>query len=215
MASIYVNTTCSGVIFTGAVTKSEVSKNPDVAFTCEAYRITATSRGKEVKLTLTPVKSDEPKRRQKVGEADQPMDIVFRFGMSGFFKLTTEDEIPKHAHLRFRSNEKPCRVLSFVDARRFGSWQPSGAWQPSRGPCVLTQYKDFRWAVLRPGASLVQPRSATALTRSLSCVLFHRRANVISHLSDHAFDRPVCEVLLNQKYFNGIGNYLRAEILFR
>jgi hypothetical protein len=29
------------------------------------------------------------------------------------------------------------------------------------------------------------------------------------------FSRPVCEVLLNQQYFNGIGNYLRAEILFR
>lgn len=48
------------------------------------------------------------------------------------------------------------------------------------------------------------------------CVCFlPRRENVISHLSDHAFDRPICEVLLNQKYFNGIGNYLRAEILFR
>lgn len=149
MASIYVNKMCSGVIFTGAVAKSEVSKNPDVPFTCEAYRIAATSRGKEVKLTLTPVKSDAPKQRQKTEQADQPMDIVFRFGMSGFFKFTTEDEIPKHAHLRFRSSEKPCRVLSFVDARRFGSWHPSGAWQPSRGPCVLTEYNDFRWAVPR------------------------------------------------------------------
>lgn len=147
MASIYVNRMCSGVIFTGAVTKSEVSKSPDVAFTCEAYRISATSRGKEVKLTLTPVKSEQPKRRQKVQQADQPMDIVFRFGMSGFFKLTSEDEIPKHAHLRFHSSETPCRVLSFVDTRRFGSWQPSGGWQPSRGPCVLTEYKDFRWGV--------------------------------------------------------------------
>ncbi|XP_075872557.1 endonuclease 8-like 1 isoform X2 [Nelusetta ayraudi] len=184
MASIYVHKMCSGVIFTGAVIKSEVSKSSDVPFTCEAYRITATSRGKEVKLTLTPVKSDEPARRQKAGQADQPMDIVFRFGMSGFFKFTTEDELPKHAHLRFYSSEKPCRVLSFVDARRFGSWHPGGVWQPSRGPCVLTEYKGFR-------------------------------ENVISHLSDHAFDRPICEVLLNQKYFNGIGNYLRAEILFR
>ncbi|KAK7890985.1 hypothetical protein WMY93_022948 [Mugilogobius chulae] len=41
------------------------------------------------------------------------------------------------------------------------------------------------------------------------------RENVLSRLSDHAFDKPICEVLLNQKYFNGIGNYLRAEILYR
>ncbi|XP_070687066.1 endonuclease 8-like 1 [Pempheris klunzingeri] len=184
LASLYVNRMCDGVIFTGPVQKSEVSKSPDVPFTCEAYRITATSRGKEVKLRLTPIKSDDPKQTVKAGQADQPMDIVLRFGMSGYFRFTTEDELPKHAHLRFFSKEKPCRVLSFVDARRFGSWQPSGTWQTSRGPCIMFEYKSFR-------------------------------ENVMSHLSDRAFDRPICEVLLNQKYFNGIGNYLRAEILFR
>ncbi len=29
------------------------------------------------------------------------------------------------------------------------------------------------------------------------------------------FEVPICELLLNQRYFNGIGNYLRAEILCR
>lgn len=146
LASLYVNRLCNGLIFTGAVRKSEVSKCPDVSFTCEAYRITATSRGKEVKLTLTPMKSQ--------GQADQPMDIFFRFGMSGYFRLTTEDELPKHSHLRFYSNEEPCRVLSFVDTRRFGSWQPGGTWQPSRGPCVITEYESFRSVMMR--ASLTQ-----------------------------------------------------------
>ncbi|XP_070763348.1 endonuclease 8-like 1 [Enoplosus armatus] len=184
LASLYVNKMCNGVVFTGPVRKSEVSKSPDVPFTCEAYCIAATSRGKEVKLTLTPMKSDDPKHRVRAGQADQPMDVVFRFGMSGYFRFTTEDELPKHAHLRFYSKEKPCRVLSFVDARRFGSWQSNGAWQPSRGPCIMFEYQKFR-------------------------------ENVVTHLSDRAFDRPICEALLNQKYFNGIGNYLRAEILFR
>ncbi|XP_063335682.1 endonuclease 8-like 1 [Pelmatolapia mariae] len=184
LASLYVNRMCEGVLFSGPVIKSEVSKNPDVPFTSEAYRITAASRGKEVKLTLTPIKTDEPKRRVKPGQVEQPMDIVFRFGMSGYFRFTSEDELPKHAHLRFYSKEKPCRVLSFVDPRRFGSWEPNGTWQPGRGPCIMFEYKKFR-------------------------------ENVVSHVSDRAFDRPICEVLLNQKYFNGIGNYLRAEILFR
>ncbi|XP_038562147.1 endonuclease 8-like 1 isoform X2 [Micropterus salmoides] len=183
LASLYVNKMCNGVVFTGPVRKSEVSKSPDVPFNCESYWIAAASRGKEVKLTLTPLKSDDPKQRVKAEQADQPMDIVFRFGMSGYFCFTTEDELPKHAHLCFYSKEKPCRVLSFVDVRRFGSWQSNGTWQPNRGPCVMFEYKSFR-------------------------------ENVVSHLSDHAFDRPICEVLLNQKYFNGIGNYLRAEILY-
>jgi len=190
LASLFVNRVCEGVVFTGPVTKSEVSKSPDVPFSCDEYRIKATSRGKEVMLTLTPMKSDEDKtgssRRVKgqAGQADQPMDVVFRFGMSGFFRFTPEDELPKHAHLRFYTKEQPCRVLSFVDARRFGGWQPNGTWQPDRGPCIMFDYKSFR-------------------------------GNVLTNLSDRAFDRPICEVLLNQKYFNGIGNYLRAEILFR
>jgi endonuclease VIII-like 1 len=39
--------------------------------------------------------------------------------------------------------------------------------------------------------------------------------NLRDNLSNKAFDKPICEVLMNQKYFNGIGNYLRAEILDR
>lgn len=41
------------------------------------------------------------------------------------------------------------------------------------------------------------------------------RENVLKNLEDKAFDKPICEALLNQKFFNGIGNYLRAEILYR
>ncbi|CAL8261893.1 unnamed protein product [Merluccius merluccius] len=179
LASLFVNRVCEGVVFTGPVRKSVVSKSCDVAFNCEAYRIRAASRGKEVKLMLTPIKSDDKK-----GSTERQMDVVFRFGMSGYFRFTSEDELPKHAHLCFFSNEKPCRVLSFVDTRRFGSWEPNGNWQPDRGPCLMFEYKSFR-------------------------------QNVLSNLSNRAFDRPICEALLNQKYFNGIGNYLRAEILFR
>ncbi|XP_048013776.1 endonuclease 8-like 1 [Megalobrama amblycephala] len=185
LASLFVNRMCEGLVFTGAVEKSEVSKNPEVPFCCDAYCIKAQSRGKEVRLTLTPIKNDDDGKR-KVGKhhSQQPMDVVFRFGMSGFFRFTSVDDLPKHAHLRFYTNENPRRVLSFVDTRRFGSWHPNGMWQKDRGPCVIFEYESFR-------------------------------ENVLSNLSDKAFDKPICEALLNQKYFNGIGNYLRAEILFR
>lgn len=159
LASLYVNKMCDGVVFSGPVVKSEVSKSPDVAFTCKSYRITAASRGKEVKLTLTPLKSDDDGKRQlKGGQADGPMDIVFRFGMSGYFRFTSEDEIPKHAHLRFYTKEKPRRVLSFVDTRRFGSWQPNGTWQPDRGPCIMFEYKSFRFVILRMSVAFSLPQ---------------------------------------------------------
>lgn len=38
--------------------------------------------------------------------------------------------------------------------------------------------------------------------------------NIIGNLQKKEFDKPIHLVLMNQKYFNGIGNYLRAEILF-
>lgn len=41
------------------------------------------------------------------------------------------------------------------------------------------------------------------------------RSNVLENLKSAAFNKPICEAMLNQKFFNGIGNYLRAEILYR
>lgn len=40
------------------------------------------------------------------------------------------------------------------------------------------------------------------------------RQNIINNLEKKAFDKPIYEVLLNQAYFNGIGNYLRSTILY-
>uniref|UniRef100_A0A8C8SPX1 Endonuclease 8-like 1 n=1 Tax=Pelusios castaneus TaxID=367368 RepID=A0A8C8SPX1_9SAUR len=192
LASCYINRVCAGLIFSGKVEKSKVSKNPEVPFESDEYLISATSRGKEIKLALMPLKEEEnmhPSRgRDKAGQSQngpqQPMDLVFRFGMSGSFKLTPEDELPKHAHLRFYTKESPRQALCFTDFRRFGRWEVHGTWQLDRGPCVILEYEKFR-------------------------------ENVLRNLSDKAFNRPICEALLNQKFFNGIGNYLRAEILHR
>ncbi|NXV73601.1 NEIL1 Endonuclease, partial [Atlantisia rogersi] len=151
---------------------SAVGRGPEVPFSSEAYRISATSRGKELRLALVPL------------GAGPSQDLVFRFGMSGSFRLCPAAQLPRHAHLRFLTREDPPRALCFIDVRRFGSWRLGDAWQPDRGPCVLSEYQAFR-------------------------------ENVLKNLDDKAFDKPICEALLNQKFFNGIGNYLRAEILYR
>ena len=39
--------------------------------------------------------------------------------------------------------------------------------------------------------------------------------NILSHLHTKEFQKPLYEILMNQRYFNGIGNYLRAEILYK
>jgi endonuclease VIII-like 1 len=40
------------------------------------------------------------------------------------------------------------------------------------------------------------------------------KSNILSNLNKKIFDKPICEVILNQEYFNGIGNYLRSTILY-
>ncbi|XP_030901869.2 endonuclease 8-like 1 [Melopsittacus undulatus] len=173
LAGRYINEACGALVFSGGVERSAVGRGPEVPFSSEAYRISAAARGKELRLTLTPL-----------GSAGAPQELVFRFGMSGSFRLCPAEQLPRHAHLRFRTRDSPTRVLCFIDVRRFGSWRLGGAWQEGRGPCVLSEYQAFR-------------------------------ENVLKNLEDKAFDKPICEALLNQKFFNGIGNYLRAEILYR
>lgn len=40
-------------------------------------------------------------------------------------------------------------------------------------------------------------------------------SNILTNMDKNEFKKPIYEVLMNQEYFNGIGNYLRAEILYR
>ncbi|XP_024896107.1 endonuclease 8-like 1 isoform X1 [Pteropus alecto] len=177
LASHFVNEACRGLVFGGCVEKSPISRNPEVPFESSAYHISALARGKELRLTLSPLPGAQPLR--------EPLALVFRFGMSGSFQLAPSDALPPHAHLRFyTAPPSPRLALCFVDIRRFGHWELGGKWQPGRGPCVLLEYEQFR-------------------------------ENVLRNLVDKAFDRPICEALLDQRFFNGIGNYLRAEILYR
>jgi endonuclease VIII-like 1 len=39
------------------------------------------------------------------------------------------------------------------------------------------------------------------------------RKNIVNNIEHRDFNKPAHEVLMNQQWFNGIGNYLRAEIL--
>ena len=180
LASKFVNEVSEGRLFSGPVQKSAVSKSCDVEFSSPCYSITSESRGKELALTLSCQK-----------DAQNQLRLLFRFGMSGRFAFGPATQLHKHAHLNFFTSATAngdsadaVFVLSFVDPRRFGSWQVTGGWGKDRGPDPMLEYGAFR-------------------------------SNILDNLGDTAFNKPICEAMLNQKYFNGIGNYLRAEILYR
>lgn len=40
------------------------------------------------------------------------------------------------------------------------------------------------------------------------------KENILNNIHNKDFNNPIYEILLNQKYFNGIGNYIRSTILY-
>ena len=162
----YVNSLSEGKVF------SHIAKNPEhkwreVQF--NDFTIHAESRGKELKLKLSPVSGEDSR------------DLIMTMGMGGNFQWADRGIRIKHTHLFFHTLGDG--HLAFVDIRRFGKWK-WGNWNESRGPDPTTEYDDFR-------------------------------RNVLSNLGKVSFSKPIYEMLMDQRYFNGIGNYLRAEILYR
>ena len=120
--SLMVNDVCKGRIFSGKIVKSAVStKNPEVEFPSCEYTIHAESRGKEMALILTSVDREFERKGagQEIDRKPERLRILFRFGMSGKFTFGSIEDLHKHAHLNFYTKEKPLKVLSFVDVRRF------------------------------------------------------------------------------------------------
>eukprot|EP00927_Polykrikos_kofoidii_P083575 TRINITY_DN8599_c0_g1_i1.p1 TRINITY_DN8599_c0_g1~~TRINITY_DN8599_c0_g1_i1.p1 ORF type:complete len:381 (+),score=40.42 TRINITY_DN8599_c0_g1_i1:94-1143(+) len=118
----------------------------------------------------------------------KPVYILFNMGMTGFFEsVPSSKACHQHAHLRFYATDGS--VLSCVDQRRFGKWrsQKTPDWPCGRGPDPVRDHTEFVLGVQE--ALGARPR--------------------------HYQGKPICEALHDQRLFNGIGNYLRAEILFR
>ncbi|XP_072166573.1 endonuclease 8-like 1 [Diadema setosum] len=201
LASKFVTASCAGRIFGGKIVKNPVHKSCDVEFDSSAYSIGAVSRGKEMMLILTDdagKNSASSKTDKKRGNDDKKqvkgkdkltvpkfMKILFRFGMSGNFQFTTPDTIHKHAHLKFYTADDKPSMVL-----SYVDVRRFGRWEV-----------DVDWSKERGPDPMFEYRDF--------------RSNVVNSLSDAAFNHPICETLLNQKYFNGIGNYLRAEILYR
>ena len=105
LAAKYINNNVSSLVFSGKIVKSDIANNPrkhpDVSWNVNDYKLHACARGKEVKLTLTPVITKTVTNQIPVEEHALPVvNIFFQFGMSGFFRFVPESDIPKHAHLR-------------------------------------------------------------------------------------------------------------------
>jgi len=124
------------------------------------------------------------------GDLDEPVvkKLLATMGMSGnwaYVRKDSENLERVFKHAHLRFTTTKGNYLVLHDIRRFAKWKWVKKWGANRGPCPLTEYNDF-----------------------------------VEHLKTHiktskAFGVPLNELMMNQNYFNGVGNYLRAEILYR
>ena len=116
---------------------------------------------------------------------DGPLPLLFRMGMTGHIQ-----SFPSHNATHKHAH------LTFLSS------EPSEV-----SVCFVDQRQFGRWLVTDQWDRTRGPCPLTEYD------LF--RQHVLDSLEQRAMEKPLCEVMLDQKYFNGIGNYLRAEICHR
>jgi endonuclease VIII-like 1 len=115
-------------------------------------------------------------------------NLLCNMGMSGNWIFMRKDS-PKleqaFKHGHLRFRSTRGNWLILYDPRRFAKWRWVDDFTAGRGPCPLTEYDNFE--------------------KKLSD----------SWHTHKDFNTPLNELLMSQKWFNGVGNYLRAEIIDR
>lgn len=125
---------------------------------------------------------------EPLGDGMTDKKLAVTLGMSGNFAYVRSDS--EHydkvmKHAHLRFKTIRGNYLVLHDVRRFAKWKWAEDWTKGRGYCPLTEFNQFSE---------------------------HLRFNWYKH---KAFNAPLNEILMNQSLFNGVGNYLRAEILYR
>lgn len=191
LASQLINSACKSRLFTGKVRKNPIHKCADVEWDDPCYTISAVSRGKELKVFLNTHRGEEKKSKADV-------------------KNATIDKKAAGKSLQILFNFGMSGKFDFTSTAELPKHAHLSFYTKSEPSMVLSFVDPRRFGKWQVGADWAANRGP--------CVLFEYplfRSNVLSNLQDSAFNKPLCEVLLNQKYFNGIGNYLRAEIIYR
>jgi endonuclease VIII-like 1 len=125
----------------------------------------------------------------KPGHLTEKKRMKVTLGMSGawiYYDPQNEDMAKYHKHAHLRITDEKGFILALYDVRRFAKWTWSDFDIVGRGPCPFGDSLAF-------GDNL--------------------RENWNTHpdFKKH----KLSEIIMSQRWFNGVGNYLRAEILFR
>ena len=173
---------------TVAINPSTKVKTELSCLTDKKFRVRSESRGKELRVSFFDLdgKTISPNGNES---------LYFAMGMSGNWLLMRNDKQTlekiktsssiKHIKISFIGREV---ILVMHDMRNFAKWRWETNWKDSRGPCPLHEFEEFKSHIYK--------------------MLDHPRKKKLRI-------KPLNEILMDQEYFNGIGNYLRSTILNR
>jgi endonuclease VIII-like 1 len=115
-------------------------------------------------------------------------NLLCNMGMSGNWIFIRKDS-PRleqaFKHGHLRIRSTRGNWLILYDPRRFAKWRWVPGFSQNRGSCPLTEYEKFSDELIEN---------------------WKRKKD---------FSKPLNELMMNQRWFNGVGNYLRAEIIDR
>lgn len=152
------------------------------------YTMEAETRGKELRVTFRDLD-------QKVLSPNGNESLYFAMGMSGNWGFQHPDGVMEETVRTLSSNKHvklifPTKIGALVmyDVRNFAKWKWANKWSDKRGPDPLEEFNKFKDFIYQEEQNTRKKKLA---------------------------NKPLSEILMDQYYFNGIGNYLRAEILYR
>lgn len=126
--------------------------------------------------------------KNEVGQTGT-MTLKVTLGMSGrwvFYDPTLPENEKIHKHTHLRLYSLDGKILGLCDVRRFAKWSWNDFDMKGRGPCLFKEPLKFS---------------------------DNLRDNWYNHRDFKK--HTLSEIMMNQRWFNGVGNYLRAEILYR
>ena len=183
--SDFINKASNGVVF-HTIRKSDVSKVKTDLNELGLTEFTVTSKARGKELLIDFYDTTHQKTKS----------LLMTMGMSGNWTAFTGDPAfhfyagkMKHAHLSL-AGIHPTHgklTLCMIDVRRFAKWKWTDGFSSNRGPCPVQEHEAFRQNFFAK----------------------------IGRLPKCLDDKPMLNVIMNQEIFNGIGNYLRAEIFHR
>eukprot|EP01098_Paradermamoeba_levis_P007486 TRINITY_DN3096_c0_g1_i1.p1 TRINITY_DN3096_c0_g1~~TRINITY_DN3096_c0_g1_i1.p1 ORF type:complete len:286 (-),score=76.23 TRINITY_DN3096_c0_g1_i1:660-1517(-) len=183
--------------------------------------IEATSRGKEMRLKLISCEKkgegrDHPNQRKTIDENEGETKTKSEVKVEG------EEEIERKVEGKPKSAAEPEDTSVFYvifQSGMTGFWKMCNVDQLHKhahcrfhskdGGKVLCFIDSRRFGNWRVGSW--DPERSPDPTIEFQEFCFHLAKN----WSSSALRKPICTLLLDQTFFNGIGNYLRAEILHR